>query len=126
MIVFDLKCSQNHVFEGWFDSIDAFEEQNAKKMVTCPYCDDSQVKRIMSPVALRKASPEDTPATPPVHIDYQKLAMEIVQYFQTNFEDVGTRFAGEALKIHYGASEKRNIRGSATLEEEKILKKEGV
>ena len=32
----------------------------------------------------------------------------------------------EALKIHYGASEARNIRGSSTAQEEEMLKKEGV
>jgi len=43
-----------------------------------------------------------------------------------NFEDVGPQFAKEALKIHYGASEARNIRGVSTAEEEKMLKEEGV
>ena len=62
----------------------------------------------------------------PAAINYQRLAKEVVEYIKNNSEDVGTRFAAEALKIHYGAAEKRSIRGSATEEEEKTLKEEGV
>lgn len=125
MIAFDLKCSRDHVFEGWFDNLEAFEDQNARHLITCPYCEDCNIRRLMSPVAIKKTSPE--PARDESHpIDYHALAMAIVRHIHDTFDDVGTQFAGEALKIHYGVSEKRNIRGSATDEEEKILKEEGV
>jgi len=45
---------------------------------------------------------------------------------QNNFEDMGHKFAAEALKIHYGVAERRNIKGSATAEEEETLKDEGI
>ena len=124
MIVFDLECSRGHEFEGWFDSLVSFEEQNIKKLVSCPYCNDTNVKRVLSPVAVRKSNPENQIAPNP--IDYQELAKEVVNYISKNFEDVGPRFAAESLKIHYGVGEKRNIRGSATTEEEKTLKEEGI
>jgi hypothetical protein len=59
-------------------------------------------------------------------IDYRKLAKEVVDYIDKNFDDVGTDFAKEALKMHYDATEKRNIKGSATDDEEKMLKDEGI
>ena len=59
-------------------------------------------------------------------IDYPRLAKEIVDYVDKNFDDVGTEFATEALKMHYNVIEKRNIKGSATVQEEKILKEEGI
>ena len=124
MITFDLECSQGHTFEGWFDSLESFEEQTAKKLVSCPYCNDSNLRRVLSPVAVKKSSPQNQ--TIPERIDYQKLAKEVVDYIKNNFEDVGTKFAGEALKMHYGVAEKRNIRGSATSEEEKTLTDEGI
>ena len=124
MIVFDLECSQGHVFEGWFDSLESFEGQNLKDLVNCPSCNDSQIKRIMSPVAVKKSHSENRKVAEP--IDYKKLAKEVVHYIKNNFEDVGSNFAGEALKIHYGVSEKRNIRGSANSEEEKTLNEEGI
>jgi hypothetical protein len=124
MIAFDLECSRGHVFEGWFDSLQSFEEQNLEGLVRCPYCDDAEVRKVLSPVAVKTSQPKEV--THPAAINYQRLAKEVVEYIKTNSEDVGTRFAAEALKIHYGAAEKRNIRGSATEEEEKTLKEEGV
>ena len=125
MIAFDLECSMGHSFEGWFHNTESFEEQKAKKLVSCPYCNDTKVKRILSPVALKTASrKDDDKEVKP--IDYQRLAKEIVDYINKNFEDVGSDFAKEALKMHYAVTEKRNIKGSATEEEEKILEDEGI
>lgn len=54
-------------------------------------------------------------------------ALQLVhEYLDRHFEDVGVEFYKEALKIHYGEVEKRNIKGTATTEEEVILKEEGV
>ena len=125
MIAIDIQCSQGHMFEGWFDNLDAFEEQKKKKFIACPYCDDTSVTRILSPVTVKKSRSEGKLPIPS-NIDYQRLAKEVVDYINDNFEDVGSRFAVEALKIHYGVTEKKNIRGSATEEEEKTLKEEGV
>ena len=125
MIVFDLECSEGHVFEGWFQNRESFEKQNADRLVNCPYCNDTNIKRIMSPVAMKTTTTQkmnDGEAA----IDYRRLAEAVVDYFNNHFEDTGPDFTKEALKIHYGVSEKRNIKGSATLEEEQILKEEGV
>jgi len=124
MIAFDLECYHGHIFEGWFDSLKSFEEQNSKKMVVCPYCHDSNIKRVISPVAVKRSIPENMTSQEP--IDYRKLAMEVIDYIKKNSEDVGTKFAAEALKIHYGVAEQKSIRGSATDEEEKVLKEEGI
>lgn len=124
MIAFDLECSKGHTFEGWFSDIESFEDQNSKDLVSCPLCSDTNIRRILSPVAFRSASrPADSKE---VTIDHEKLAREMVDYIQKNFEDVGTDFTKEALKMHYGVEEKRNIRGAATEEEEKTLKEEGI
>ena len=125
MIAFDLECSMGHFFEGWFQSIESFEEQKIKKLVSCPVCNDTDVRRVLSPVALKTSSPKrEAESVGP--IDYQKLAKEVVEYINKSFENVGSDFAKEALKMHYAVTEKRNIRGSATEEEEKLLKDEGI
>ena len=124
MIAFDLECSQEHLFEGWFDSLQSFEEQHLEGLVRCPICDDANVKKVLSPVAVRTSQSKEL--NHPAAINYQKLAKEVVEYIKHNSEDVGTQFAAEAVKIHYGAAEKRSIRGSATEEEEKTLTEEGV
>jgi hypothetical protein len=125
LIVFELECGGGHRFEGWFDGADAFETQLADGLVSCPYCEDLDIRKVMSPVAVRRSVPEPANGKPPA-IDYHRLAREVVQYMKDNFEDVGCRFASEALKMHYGVVDKKNIRGSATSEEEKTLKEEGV
>jgi hypothetical protein len=124
LIVFDLECASGHRFEGWFHNSASFEEQARKKLVTCPVCEDTRVRRVLTPVATKLARPE--PQRPPDSIDYRKLAIEIVDYVNKNFEDVGSNFAKEALRMHYGVSEKKNIKGSATWEEEKMLRDEQI
>lgn len=124
MIVFDLECGHGHRFEGWFNNTASFEEQSFKKLVTCPICSDTQVRRVLSPVATKTARP--APEKTPDQIDYRRLAKEIVDYVNTHFEDVGSNFAKEALKMQYGVSEKKNIKGSATADEEKMLRDEKI
>ena len=124
MIAFDLACPQGHIFEGWFDSNESFEEQNVNDLVRCPYCDDSDIRKVISPVAVKKSQP--VAMTGEETIDYQRLAREVVEYVKNNSEDVGAQFTSEALKIHYGVAEKRSIRGSATADEEKTLQEEGI
>lgn len=126
MIAFDLVCSKGHQFEGWFENSKSFEEQDQKNMIRCPHCDDTDIKKILSPVAMKTSSVPDGLNRIPGPIDYSKLAKEMIDYIHKEFEDLGPGFTKEALKIHYGAAEERNIRGTATENEEKILKEEGV
>jgi hypothetical protein len=125
MIAFDLECSRGHLFEGWFQNNHSFEEQNTRKMVSCPFCEDTNIRRVISPVTV-KGSSRHEPEKEAAPIDYPRLAREIVEYINKNFDDVGHSFAKEALKMHYGVTERRNIRGSATAEEEKVLKEEKI
>ena len=124
MIVFDLECGSGHRFEGWFNNSASFEEQALKKLVLCPICGDTRVRRVLSPVVTKTARHE--PEKVPDGIDYRRLAKEIVDYVNKHFEDVGSNFAKEALKMHYGVSERKNIKGSATWQEEKMLTDENI
>ncbi|RLB30028.1 MAG: DUF1178 domain-containing protein [Deltaproteobacteria bacterium] len=125
MIAFDLQCSKGHSFEGWFKDLESFTEQQSKGMITCPICKDKQITRVLSPVSIKSRQGEDKPRQED-KIDYQKLAQGIMEYIHDHFEDVGTDFTKEALKIHYGVADKRNIRGTATAGEEDVLKEEGI
>jgi len=126
MIAFDLQCSKGHIFEGWFDNLESYEKQNVKKMIICPRCNDTKIRKMLSPVTAIKAAPIQNPVQNDKDIDYKKLAREMVNYINSEFEDLGSDFAKEALKIHYGISEERNIRGFATENEENTLKEEGI
>jgi hypothetical protein len=124
MIAFDLRCSNGHSFEGWFKDLESFNEQDSRDMIICPVCKSNKITRELSPVAIKSVRGEENPQQNKP--DYRKLAIGVMEYIRNNFEDVGADFAKEALKIHYGVAEKRDIRGSATDEEEKTLKDEGV
>jgi hypothetical protein len=124
MIAYDIKCKDGHVFEGWFKDIESFEEQNEKKMISCPLCGSSNVERIPSTFAIGKKTEEIKNKKGP--LPNMTALMEFKKHIEKHFEDVGARFAEEALKIHNGEVEERNIRGTTTDEEEKELKEEGV
>jgi hypothetical protein len=121
MIAFDLFCSNGHKFECWFKDSSSFEEQKSAGMITCPVCDDHRIEKAFSPFAIKRRG-ERTKE----EIDPHQALQLVHEYLDKHFEDVGAEFYKEALKIHYGKTEKRNIKGTATTEEEFILKEEGV
>ena len=45
MVVYDIRCSHDHVFEAWFPDSAAFDAQAAAGHVTCPTCGDTRVVR---------------------------------------------------------------------------------
>jgi hypothetical protein len=146
MKVLDLQCRQGHSFEGWFGSQDDYDAQRARGLVTCPMCNDSEITKMLSAPRLNLGhgtEPVQTPAAPeaaapsaaPAKTDaataqplaqMQAALLHMVRHVMANTEDVGTRFAEEARKIHYGEREERNIRGQATREETEALLDEGI
>jgi hypothetical protein len=52
--------------------------------------------------------------------------VEAVADLMRHTEDVGTRFAEEARRIHYGETERKAIRGQTTPEERAELADEGI
>ncbi|MCP4746448.1 MAG: DUF1178 family protein [Desulfobacteraceae bacterium] len=123
MIAYDLKCTNGHSFEGWFEDEDTYNQQLGQGLISCPVCDDIRVCRIPSTFAIKGSCTELARDDKP---DPQVMAKAIVNFIHKNFDNVGTDFAKEALKIHYGVSEPRNIRGISTPNEEAVLKKEGI
>ena len=126
MIAYDLQCSRGHVFEGWFDDLKSFESQCKKGLVSCPICSDASVYRIPSTFSIRSAGELQAKQTEGETLDRESLRGQIVDFVRKNFDNVGTDFAKEALKMHYGVEEPRNIRGTSTQQEEETLRKEGI
>lgn len=124
MIVFDLQCANEHLFEGWFKDRQAFETQMEKMLIVCPVCGERAVSKIPSAFAIKSSHASSEP--PPSQEELANLGRRLAEFVENNFEDVGCNFAKEALKIHYGAVEPRNIRGNSTADEEKLLKEEGI
>ena len=124
MLIFDLQCNNGHVFEGWFEDGHDCEKQIEDALIACPICESTSVSRIPSTFAIKSSQPvTDFPAQ---KLDAPSVTRKIMEYVDKNFDDVGCDFAKEALKIHYGVSEPRNIKGTSTEIEEKTLQQEGI
>lgn len=125
MISFDLRCSDGHVFEGWFGSSQDFEDQKTRGLLSCPMCGDEHVdKALMAPNVASKKEAASAPDITP-----QKMMVMLRQMrkeVEKNAEYVGPKFAEEARKIHYGETEVRDIYGESTPEESEALADEGI
>jgi hypothetical protein len=128
--VLNLRCANGHGFEGWFASDDDFMDQNGRGLVECPLCADRVVKRMPSAPRLNlsgaKEPAQQTAAAPAQPADLQATWLAALRRMVDRTEDVGTRFADEARKIHYGETEARAIRGQATPEQRQSLEDEGI
>ncbi|MFZ0483475.1 MAG: DUF1178 family protein [Desulfobacterales bacterium] len=124
MIAYDLQCVDGHSFEGWFEDRGAYEAQKKKALIACPVCNSTSIARVPSTFAIKSSNPlkefSDQQA------DLENIGKKIVDFVENNFDDVGADFAKEALKMHYGVTKARNIKGVSTKEEEKTLKEEGI
>ena len=133
MKVYNLQCQFGHIFEGWFRSADEFDAQSNKGILSRPVCEDNVVTRLPSAAHIQnpksshsskqnKMSPNNNSVDP----DLQRKLIEVAQHIFNNAENVGDKFASEARKIHQKESEERTIYGTATLEESRQLKEEGI
>jgi hypothetical protein len=124
MITFDLQCKNGHVFEGWFADSRTYELQAKEGLIACPVCEDTNIIKLPSGFAIKGG--QNRPEKQKAAADVQNIERRLAEYVEKHFDNVGSDFAKEALKIHYGVSEPRNIRGVSTLSEEKTLKEEGI
>tara|TARA_B100000674_G_scaffold324012_1_gene270100 strand:- start:448 stop:762 length:315 start_codon:yes stop_codon:yes gene_type:complete len=90
-------------------------------------CDSKKVeKNLMAPKVLNKFSKEIDKETSRFN-EVNKKIKEYQKFIKNNFDYVGKNFAYEARSIHYGHSKKkRNIFGTASNNEIKELKEEGI
>ena len=129
MKVLNLRCGQDHLFEGWFASDEAFRDQLERKIVACPSCGDTGVSRLPSAPRLNVARHGDAPAesqAASTMMTMQSQWLRAVRHVIASTEDVGERFPEEARRIHYGEVEERGIRGRASREDAEALREEGI
>ncbi|MBS0559560.1 MAG: DUF1178 family protein [Proteobacteria bacterium] len=146
MIHYQVRCSRDHEFDGWFKDSAAFDKQSARGLVECPVCGDTKVSRALMAPAVSKRQAEQLPVPVPVpaavpaapadkpaiaaggRMPAQVRAMlqRLRQEVERNCDYVGADFAEEARKIHRGESDRRGIYGEATREESEALASEGI
>ena len=133
MIKYNLKCDINHIFEAWFKNSAAFDDQASAGHVSCTVCGSSQItKAPMAPSVPQKGNRQSIKAADKKISDDKQaaLALKALRQVRKTVEDncdyVGTQFAEEARKIHYGEVKQRGIYGEATNDEKAELADEGV
>ncbi len=130
MKVLNLRCGQQHAYEGWFASEDDFISQQERGIVACPLCGDTEAVRLPSAPRLnvaRHAAPvEAARADSGTEVTLQSQWLRAVRQVMSSTEDVGERFPEEARRIHYGEVEERGIRGRASREDADALREEGI
>jgi hypothetical protein len=135
VIVYNLGCSNEHRFEGWFSSADDYARQTKSKLLVCPMCGDERVSRLPHAVHVSTSAaerPANAPAAPkkgsPQY--YANLGAElmanVIEKVLEKTEDVGRAFPEEARKIHYREAPERHIRGTASTKEVEALRDEGI
>jgi hypothetical protein len=146
MINYTLKCANDHRFDSWFQSAEAFDKLKSAGMVSCAVCGDTSVDKAMmaprvrparsaaaprqetSPTAAETATPP-TPAPGPLSAPAspaEQALKELRDHVQANSDYVGKDFASEARAMHDGDAPERAIYGEAKPEEAKALIEDGV
>jgi hypothetical protein len=139
MKVFNLSCTNQHTFEGWFGSEAVYQTQLADGLLECPFCKSHTITRLPSAPRLNMgksaaptqastevvASAPSSPQPPP-QVTLQGLWMKAVQHVLTHTEDVGQQFAQEVRRMHYGETEHRPVRGQASENDKLDLQEEGI
>ncbi|MDB5511349.1 MAG: hypothetical protein JWR08_832 [Enterovirga sp.] len=147
MIRYALACEAGHEFESWFRSGSDYDLQVERGLVECPFCSSTKVvKRLMSPALGRtaaeapgqarpvpdgSASGEEPRSQPVALLSEREQAiramLRAVREHVTRTSDyVGTGFADEARKMHYGEIEHRSIYGEADAMQARALAEEGI
>jgi hypothetical protein len=137
MIQFTLKCSNDHRFDSWFHSSEAYDRLEKSGLVTCTVCGGTSItKAVMAPrvrpardAAQASNTPSQTPQqgqlTTPATNAEQALA-KLKAHIESTADYVGRDFAREARAMHDGTSPDRAIYGEAAPEDARRLIEDGV
>ena len=138
MIRYTLKCENDHQFESWFQSAEAYQSLASAGMVECPGCGSQKVdKSLMAPgvTTSRKktTAPAETPPSPdarPVmsapNPELAEAMEKLRNHVEANSDYVGPDFAKQATAMHLGDAPARSIYGEVAPEDAKRLAEDGV
>ena len=127
MIKYSLICKDcNKEFESWFGSSKEYERLKKMKLLNCQNCSSLNVEKSLMAPNLSKTKKSSELNEFKFKEVKQKLK-EYKKFVKDNFDFVGDNFAYEARSIHYNGKKKsKGIYGSASKEDLKELKEEGI
>ena len=127
MINYTLKCDQNHTFDSWFKSAEAFEMLVKKSMVVCSECGSTKItKAIMAPSVSTSRKKGNKPSELEKKSKLKNDILELKKKIEANSEYVGNNFANEARSMYLGETPERSIYGEAKADDAKKLIDDGI
>jgi len=142
MIHYQLRCEQDHSFDGWYKDSAAFEKLAGAGLIECPVCGGTRVERALMAPAIGKVretealpqpaapQPEAGPAMQAAAGPMPAQVLALLQRMRAEVEKscdyVGHEFADEARRIHRGERERRGIYGETSDSEAEALREEGI
>ena len=146
MIKYQLKCkssfcSNEKEFDGWFKSIEAYENQKLQNLINCPICgSDNVVKSLTTPslkINKNKTSDNKNKQYKNLKNNVNFLADEnpdnistllrtLKKEVQKNSTFVGYEFVSQVRSMKEGKIKEKPIHGQATNKEIQELSDEGI
>ena len=121
MIRYTLTCADDHRFESWFASAEAFDRLANARQLSCAVCGSSEVsKSLMAP----QVRPTDKAVADRAEMEAKLAALRDKVERESTY--VGRSFASEARAMHLGEVPEKPIHGEARLDEAKALLEDGV
>ena len=122
---YNLLCTRDHEFEGWFASEESYLDQKNKKLIACPICDNTGIRRaVMAPNVNLKSKKLQSKKSNTAFYNSRSTLQHLKTWVEKNCENVGDNFAKEARKASLGERDD-HIYGTASDKEIKDLHKEG-
>ena len=148
MIKYKLKCksvycSTQNEFDGWFQSIEAFENQMQSGLINCPICGDDNIIKLLATPNVRKSklkiskniefqnasgvsNPEKSYLGNEKIKNITTMLRTIKKEIQKNSMYVGDEFVSKARSMKEGKIKERPIHGHGTKKEVQELRDEGI
>ena len=128
MIQYSLQCSKGHRYDAWFKNADAYDQQQARGIVSCAVCGDGAVEKApMAPAVARTDGEKVSLSSGSAEARrFRELLRAYRQKVVSEADYVGDKFAEEARKIHFEETEARGIYGEATRDEVIALADDGI
>jgi hypothetical protein len=138
MILFDLKCAADgHVFEAWFASSLAYDDQHKRGLLMCPQCGGADVgKALMAPNIPSKGNQKPSNSIANVMTSSAEPAAKLKALMAEmaseqakslkNSKWVGKDFERQARAMDAGEIDHGSIHGQATPEQAKAMFEDGL
>ena len=146
MIKYKLKCKSRFCvnekeFDGWFQSIEAYENQKLRNLINCPICGSDNVVKLLTAPSVKtnadktsgdkdyqqKKSKNNGNSLANKNLDnISTLLRTIKKEIQNNSTFVGDKFVSQVRSMKEGKIKEKPIHGHGTNKEIQELRDEGI